>query len=158
MHEDGHRADDRRAVEIADVVTLDADRERLEVEHFPELFERQAVLPVEHYPALLLETLRTSAPPRVRDPVVVVLTPGVYFAINAPAGIIGTTAESAAQVIATWGFTLSPADLTTLANQVAIALDNASAYQQIEEWNMSLEFKVRERTAALLKHCLGGNA
>jgi len=47
-----------------------------------------------------------------------VLTPGVYFAINAPAGIIGTTAESAAQVIATWGFTLSPADLTTLANQV----------------------------------------
>ena len=47
-----------------------------------------------------------------------VLTPGVYFAINSPAGIIGTTAESAAQVIATWGFTLSPADLTTLAAQV----------------------------------------
>ena len=45
---------------------------------FPELFERQAVLPVEHYPALLLETLRASAPPRARDPVVVVLTPGQY--------------------------------------------------------------------------------
>lgn len=39
--------------------------------------------------------------------------------------------------------------MTTLANQVAIALDNASAYQQIEEWNTRLEGKVRERTAAL---------
>jgi carbon starvation protein len=47
-----------------------------------------------------------------------VLTPGVYFAINAPAGIIGTTVEGAAQVIATWGFVLNPEDLTALANQV----------------------------------------
>ncbi|SPP66551.1 sensor histidine kinase [Nitrospira lenta] len=39
--------------------------------------------------------------------------------------------------------------MTTLANQVAIALDNASAYQQIEEWNVGLELKVRERTEAL---------
>jgi uncharacterized circularly permuted ATP-grasp superfamily protein len=45
---------------------------------FPELFERQTVLPVEHYPAMLLETLRAAAPPNVRDPVVVVLTPGQY--------------------------------------------------------------------------------
>ena len=45
---------------------------------FPELFERQTVLPVEHYPAMLLETLRASAPPRTRDPVVAVLTPGHY--------------------------------------------------------------------------------
>ena len=47
-----------------------------------------------------------------------VLTPGVYFAINAPAGVIGTTVESASQVIATWGFTLTPGELTTLAQQV----------------------------------------
>jgi carbon starvation protein len=47
-----------------------------------------------------------------------VLTPGVYFAINAPAGIIGTTAESAAQVIATWGFVLQPGELTELARLV----------------------------------------
>jgi uncharacterized circularly permuted ATP-grasp superfamily protein len=45
---------------------------------FPELFERQTVLPVEHYPAMLLETLRAGAPPRVRDPMVAVLTPGQY--------------------------------------------------------------------------------
>lgn len=47
-----------------------------------------------------------------------VLTPGVYFAINAPAGIIGTTVEGAAEVIRTWGFVLDPAELTMLAAQV----------------------------------------
>ena len=45
---------------------------------FPELFGRQHVHPVEHYPGLLLETLRASAPPRARDPIVAVLTPGQY--------------------------------------------------------------------------------
>src|SRR5438067_1237247 len=45
---------------------------------FPELFGRQSVQPVEHYPALLLETLRAAAPPGVRDPVVVLLTPGPH--------------------------------------------------------------------------------
>jgi carbon starvation protein len=47
-----------------------------------------------------------------------VLTPGVYFAINAPAGIIGTTVESAAQVIGTWGFVLHPDEMLALATQV----------------------------------------
>ncbi|HEX9563648.1 MAG TPA: carbon starvation CstA family protein [Gemmatimonadaceae bacterium] len=43
-----------------------------------------------------------------------VLTPGEYFAINAPAGIIGTTAESAAEVIRGWGFVLDPAAFNEL--------------------------------------------
>ena len=47
-----------------------------------------------------------------------VLTPGVYFAINAPAGVIGTTAAEAAAKIATWGFTVTPAELELLARQV----------------------------------------
>jgi signal transduction histidine kinase len=41
--------------------------------------------------------------------------------------------------------------MVTVANQVAIALDNASAYQQIEDMNVGLEAKVRERTSALEK-------
>jgi len=43
---------------------------------FPELFARYSVAPVEHYPDLLLETLRSVAPQGVRDPNVVLLTPG----------------------------------------------------------------------------------
>lgn len=41
--------------------------------------------------------------------------------------------------------------MVTLASQVAIALDNTDAYRQIEELNLSLEAKVRERTLELEK-------
>jgi carbon starvation protein CstA len=37
-----------------------------------------------------------------------VLDPGVYFAMNAPVAVIGTTAQHAAQVISGWGFTITP--------------------------------------------------
>jgi carbon starvation protein len=47
-----------------------------------------------------------------------VLTPGVYFAINAPAAAIGTTAASAAEAVRQWGFTLDPAEMQRLANEV----------------------------------------
>jgi carbon starvation protein len=46
------------------------------------------------------------------------LTPGVYFAVNAPAGVIGTTAASAAAKVQTWGFTLDPTQMESLAKQV----------------------------------------
>jgi signal transduction histidine kinase len=39
--------------------------------------------------------------------------------------------------------------LGTMANEVAIALDKTQAYRQIEELNIGLEAKVRQRTAAL---------
>ncbi len=45
---------------------------------FPELFVQNRIAPVAHYPDLLLETLRSVAPDGVDDPVVVVLTPGMY--------------------------------------------------------------------------------
>jgi uncharacterized circularly permuted ATP-grasp superfamily protein len=44
---------------------------------FPALFGEQHVKPVDEYPARLLGALRAAAPPGARDPVVVVLTPGV---------------------------------------------------------------------------------
>ncbi|OGW52047.1 MAG: hypothetical protein A2V62_13460 [Nitrospirae bacterium RBG_19FT_COMBO_58_9] len=39
--------------------------------------------------------------------------------------------------------------MVTVAHQVAIALDNVSAYEQIEDLNVGLEAKVRERTEEL---------
>jgi carbon starvation protein len=47
-----------------------------------------------------------------------VLEPGAYFAINSPAGIIGTTVESASQVISNWGFVITPERLNEMAVQV----------------------------------------
>ena len=37
--------------------------------------------------------------------------------------------------------------LSTLANQIAIALDNASAYEEIEQLNIDLEARLKQRTA-----------
>ncbi|MUV15554.1 carbon starvation CstA family protein [Noviluteimonas gilva] len=47
-----------------------------------------------------------------------VLDPAVYFAMNAPAAAIGTTAESAAQAIAQWGFVVTPDVLTQTAREI----------------------------------------
>ncbi len=47
-----------------------------------------------------------------------VLDPGLYFALNAPAALIGTTPESAAQAISGWGFTITPDMLTATAREI----------------------------------------
>ncbi len=47
-----------------------------------------------------------------------VLDPGVYFAMNAPAAVIGTTAANAAQVISGWGFTITPEMITQTARDI----------------------------------------
>src|SRR5262249_8547346 len=46
------------------------------------------------------------------------LEPGAHFAMNSPAGVIGTTAAQAAQVISGWGFSVTPDILTELAQDV----------------------------------------
>ncbi len=47
-----------------------------------------------------------------------VLTPGEYFAINAPVAVLGTTTASAAAAINNMGFTITPEALTALATSV----------------------------------------
>ncbi len=47
-----------------------------------------------------------------------ILEPGVYFAINAPAAVLGTTVESAAEAVRTLGFVVTPETLTLLAQEV----------------------------------------
>ena len=50
-----------------------------------------------------------------------VLDPGLYFAINAPLATLGGTPQSAAEVIRTWGFTVTPEQITGLAASVGEA-------------------------------------
>jgi len=47
-----------------------------------------------------------------------VLDPGVYFAINAPAGIVGSGLEAATATISSWGFSVTPEHMRALAEQV----------------------------------------
>ncbi|MEO6689285.1 MAG: carbon starvation CstA family protein [Dokdonella sp.] len=47
-----------------------------------------------------------------------VLQPGVYFALNSPAALIGTTADSAALAISQWGFVISPDVLLQTAKDI----------------------------------------
>jgi len=51
-----------------------------------------------------------------------VLDPGIYFAMNAPTALIGSTAADAARVISGWGFTITP----DLINQTAVAIGENS--------------------------------
>lgn len=46
------------------------------------------------------------------------IEPGIYFAMNSPAAIIGTTPEQVAQTISSWGFVLTPEMLTQTARDV----------------------------------------
>jgi carbon starvation protein len=80
----------------------------------PKLLERETDARLVGYGAMLMESFVAI----MALIAACVLTPGVYFAINAPAGALGTTAESAARAVAQWGFLVTPHELTTLASQV----------------------------------------
>ena len=51
-----------------------------------------------------------------------VLDPGIYFAMNAPSAVIGTTAAEAARAISSWGFTITP----DMINQTAVDIGETS--------------------------------
>src|SRR5690606_498768 len=50
-----------------------------------------------------------------------IIDPGVYFAMNSPAAIIGTDPAAVAQVVSSWGFTITPDVLTQTAADVGEA-------------------------------------
>ena len=70
----------------------------------PKLLERETDARFIGYGAMLTESMVAT----LALIAACVLTPGTYFAINAPSAAIGLTPESAAVAIANWGFTLDP--------------------------------------------------
>jgi uncharacterized circularly permuted ATP-grasp superfamily protein len=78
------RADDGRFYVLEDNLRVPSgvsymlENRKMMMRLFPELFALHAVEPVEHYPDVLLENLRSVAPPGIADPTVVLLTPGAY--------------------------------------------------------------------------------
>ena len=80
----------------------------------PKLLERETDARMIGYGAMLMESFVAI----LALIAACVLTPGTYFAINAPAGLLGTTVESASAAVQNLGFTVAPADLTALAHRI----------------------------------------
>ncbi len=80
----------------------------------PKLIENEAQARFIGYGAMLMESFVAIMALVAAS----IIEPGVYFAMNSPAALIGTTAESAAQVISQWGFVVTPDMLLETARDV----------------------------------------
>ncbi|HSD39839.1 MAG TPA: carbon starvation CstA family protein [Rhodocyclaceae bacterium] len=80
----------------------------------PKLVEKESHMRMIGYGAMLCE----SAVAIMALICASVLDPGIYFAMNAPAALIGTTVENASQVISNWGFVITPDALAQIAKDV----------------------------------------
>ncbi len=80
----------------------------------PKMIESEAHLPLIGYGAMLVESFVAIMALVAAS----VLDPGVYFALNSPAALIGTDAASAAAAVSNWGFTVTPTALDEVARQV----------------------------------------
>ncbi len=80
----------------------------------PKLVERESHIRFIGYGAMLMESFVAIMALICAS----VLDPGVYFAMNSPAALIGTTVESASQAINGWGFVVTPEMLSGIARDV----------------------------------------
>ncbi len=80
----------------------------------PKLIENEAQARFIGYGAMLMESFVAIMALVAAS----IIEPGVYFAMNSPAALIGTTAESAAKVISQWGFVVTPDMLLDTARDV----------------------------------------
>jgi carbon starvation protein CstA len=80
----------------------------------PKMIENERQIPFIGYGGMLVESLVAI----VAMIAATVIHPGVYFAMNASAALIGTDPGHAAQVITSWGFTVTPDMLTQVAKDV----------------------------------------
>ncbi|MCL7370214.1 carbon starvation CstA family protein [Streptomyces sp. ESR1.13] len=80
----------------------------------PKLIQKESQVRLIGYGAMLMESFVAVMALIAAS----VLDPGLYYAMNAPAGLLGTTVDSASQAVANLGFTISPDDLAAAARSV----------------------------------------
>ncbi len=80
----------------------------------PKLIENESQIPFIGYGAMLAESFVAIMALIGAS----MLHPGIYFAMNSSAGLIGTTVDQAAQAISSWGFVVTPDVLTQIAHDV----------------------------------------
>jgi len=83
----------------------------------PKMLERESHIRTIGYGAMLMESFVAI----MALTAACVLEPGVYFALNSPAAVIGTNVQDAAQTISQWGFVVTPDLLTQMAHDVGEA-------------------------------------
>lgn len=80
----------------------------------PKMIERESHMRPIGYGSMLME----SAVAMMALISASVLDPAIYFAMNSPAAVIGTTAESATAKLGEWGFPTTPETLTNAATEI----------------------------------------
>jgi len=83
----------------------------------PKMIENESQIPFIGYGGMLMESFVAIMAMIAAS----VLHPGVYFAMNSAAGIIGTTAAQAAQTVSNMGFVVTPDQLAQVAHDVGEA-------------------------------------
>ena len=80
----------------------------------PKLIQKESQVRMIGYGAMLMESFVAV----MALIAACVLDPGLYFAMNAPAGVLGTTVESASEAVNNLGFTITPEALAAAAAAV----------------------------------------
>ncbi|MEN9688391.1 MAG: Peptide transporter [Pseudomonadota bacterium] len=80
----------------------------------PKLLENEMHAPLIGYGGMLMESFVAVMALVAAS----IIEPGIYFAMNSPAALIGTTPESAAAAISQWGFLITPEMLQETARNV----------------------------------------
>ncbi|MEV2269965.1 carbon starvation CstA family protein [Nonomuraea africana] len=80
----------------------------------PKMIQKETQVRMIGYGAMLMESFVAV----MAITAACLLSPGLYFAMNSPAGVVGTTVESAAQAVSNMGFVITPEELRAAAQAV----------------------------------------